>query len=123
MTTASRALSTALGAFGLARRREKAALVLAAERSVAAEATCRDHAMARYDEGEAVPRTERAGGSLRVRVARKGGELPVRDGLTVRHLPQDSRHADLEVGAPGEIDLDILEGNALAGEVTAHAVG
>src|SRR6187397_1816541 len=55
---------------------EKAPFVLGAERPVAAEAARGDHAMIRHDEGEAVLRAERAGGSLRVRVARKGSELP-----------------------------------------------
>ena len=51
------------------------------------------------------------------------GELAVGDRLAVGHLPQDLGDGDLELRAPGEVDLDVLERDALAGEIPAHAIG
>ena len=79
--------------------------------------------MAGHDEREAVAGAERARGALGVRMPGQRGELAVGDRLAVGHLPQDLGDGDLELRAPGEVDLDVLERDALAGEIPAHAIG
>src|SRR5688500_7164541 len=96
---------------------KEAARVLGAERTERAEARCRDHAVARNDEREAVARTERAGRALRIRMSRQRSQLSVRDALAVRNLPQRLRNRSLERRRPREIELDVREVDPLPVEV------
>ena len=73
--------------------------------------------MAREDQRQPVLRAERPARARRLRPAGERGELAVADGLAVRHAPQRLRDRPLQRRAPLEVDLDVVERDALAGEV------
>src|SRR5438034_5809005 len=99
--------------------RQKASLVVAAERSVAAEARSRDDAVARHEDRQPIPGTERARGAGGARAARERRELAVRDDLTAWDVAQRAREPAAERGQLLEVELDVREVDVGAGEVLA----
>jgi hypothetical protein len=79
--------------------------------------------MAGNEDGEAVVRTDAAGRSLGVRMSCKGSQLAVGDDLAVRNGPQGADNSPLEWCTPVEVELDPVEGRALASEVGDKPLG
>src|ERR687892_1927065 len=79
--------------------------------------------MTRDDEREAVAGAARPGGPVGVRPAGQRGQLAVRDDLAAGHGAQRREDVPLERGCPVEVELDVVEGDALAAEVRPDALG
>ena len=93
---------------------QQAALVVEAERAVAAEPAGRDDAMARDEGREPVARAEGAGRAGGAGPARERGQLAVGDDLAARDGPQ--RALAIAVEAVVEVELDVGEVVRLARE-------
>jgi len=73
--------------------------------------------MAGNDDPEAVVRAESSRRSLSPRMAGEPGEVSIGHHLTVRHTPQRADDVELESRPPVQLELDIVEGTGLPGEV------
>src|SRR6266536_948817 len=78
--------------------------------------------MARNDEREAIVCTERAGGTLRTRMAGKTREFRVRDDLSIRHAAECADHIELERRPPIHVELHVVERDPDALEVRPETV-
>ena len=75
-----------------------------------------------HDQREPVRRAHRPNRALCVRMPGQRRDLAVRRRLPVRDRAHRLHDPPLELRAPGEIELDVLEGVARAREVRAHAL-
>ena len=83
----------------------------------------RDDPVARDDEREVVLGAERARGARARGPAGEGGQLAVGDDLAPGNAAQRLGERLLERRPPLGVELDVVEGDALAAEVRQHALG
>src|SRR5262245_51650320 len=101
---------------------QQPALVAEPERAVRPEPVGRDDAVARDEEPEPVRRAHRADRPLRVRVPRERRDLAVGRRLPVRDRAHGTDRRELERRAPLQVELEVLEPVARAGEVLPDPV-
>ncbi len=77
--------------------------------------------MARHHEREAVLCAERSGRACRPGSPGERGQLAVADDLAPRHLAQRTCQLALEVGAPGEVEREVVISGLGAGQMVADA--